>query len=82
MSRQNEELARVSKIIGAAIIEYKLKLGTGIHFHCEALRQYVIAKHPEIAPDSPSRVLRSLRQKGKLDYRVVNRSASLYEFTA
>jgi hypothetical protein len=35
-----------------------------------------------IAPDSPGRILRSLRQDGSIDYDVINRRASLYELTA
>lgn len=35
-----------------------------------------------IAPDSPGRILRSMRQRMLIDYVVVNRKSSLYELTA
>ena len=33
-----------------------------------------------VAPDSPGRILRDLRKKQRLDYLVVSRKSSLYEF--
>ena len=35
-----------------------------------------------IAPDSPGRILRELRLNGRLDYVVLNRRQSLYQFRA
>jgi hypothetical protein len=35
-----------------------------------------------VAPDSPSRILRELRKQGRVDYIVVNRAASLYRVVA
>jgi hypothetical protein len=51
-------------------------------FHAEDLRRYVLAVEPEIAPGSPDRILRALRQEGKLDYVVIDRRNSLYQFRA
>lgn len=49
-------------------------------FHAEELRTYVRDRVPEIAPASPDRILRQLRLEKKLDYIVLNRRASLYQF--
>jgi len=49
-------------------------------FHAEDLRQYVLDREPSIAPGSPDRILREMRLKGALNYEVVNRRASLYQF--
>lgn len=51
------------------------------HFHNQDLLVYVRTHIGEaIAPDSPGRILRELRQRRQLNYRVVNRRASQYEF--
>jgi hypothetical protein len=34
-----------------------------------------------VAPDSAGRILRDLRKRKVLDYRVINRAQSLYEIT-
>ena len=46
----------------------------------EELRQYVELHAPDIAPDSPGRILRELRLDGLLNYEVINRRDSLYQF--
>lgn len=51
-------------------------------FHIEELRRFVRDQVPEIAPDSPGRILRELRLQGRLDYTVVNRRQSLYRFVS
>ena len=51
-------------------------------FYMEELRQFVenrIGEGNHIAPDSPGRILRQLRQQGLLNYALVSRSKSLYE---
>jgi hypothetical protein len=79
---QQRQLDRVSDAISEAIMTFRAKIGIGQHWRCEHLRTFVIQQCPKIAPASPDRVLRDLRKKGALDYRVVSRSGSLYEFTA
>lgn len=79
---QSAELARVSMAIGKSILEFRDSVGASCAFRCEDLRHYVTSRVPNISPDSPSRVLRDLRKKGALDYRVLDRRASLYEFTS
>jgi hypothetical protein len=78
--RQSIELARVSAEIAGAILEFRSALAPARTFHCEDLRRFVIARHPSISPDSPSRILRDLRKKKLLDYKIISRNASLYEF--
>lgn len=45
----------------------------------EQLRDYICEHVPETAPDSPSRILRQLRLKELVDYKVLNRRDSLYQ---
>ena len=47
-------------------------------FTAEELRDYV-AMHARAAPGSADRILRLLRLEGHLNYRVIDRSRSLYE---
>jgi hypothetical protein len=54
----------------------------GALFHVEELRVFVREQLPEIAPDSPGRILRALRLEGRLDYVIINRRESLYQFCA
>lgn len=42
------------------------------------LEQYIMSRHPSIAPGSTSRQLRYMRQKGIVDYDVVNKRESKY----
>ena len=70
-----EELNRVRSAIKGSILEFLP--GAGEEFHVEALRKYVADRH-QVAPASPDRVLRSLRQDGVIDYEVVSRRQSLY----
>jgi hypothetical protein len=78
--RQSLELARVSAEIAGSILEFRSALAPMRTFHSEDLRKFVIERHPHIAPDSPSRILRNLRKKKLLDYKIIDRNASLYEF--
>lgn len=72
---QPEQLRRVSGKIASMVLEYvrehQIFRGPDLHEHVAA--QY------SVAPGSADRVLRSLRRDGLVDYRVVNRSASLYQ---
>lgn len=74
---QRENIERVSSRISAAIVEF-CSARMGKQFFIEELRLFV-ARRTRVAPASPDRILRSLRQQGKLDYKVVSRSKSLYE---
>jgi len=73
------ERGRVFAKIAPIIVAY-YKANPRRQFHVEELRQHVLAWVPDIAPDSPGRILRELRQIGQLNYLVVNRRQSLYRF--
>ena len=73
------ELTRVSNKIKTLIIEFLLKVGEKNRFHMHDLQEYV-SKNTSIAPDSPSRVLRDLKSKKVIKYRLISRANSLYEF--
>jgi Fe2+ or Zn2+ uptake regulation protein len=77
MSEQERELNRVRAIVGPIILAFR---ETHTIFHAENLRTYVLERAPQIAPASPDRILRALRQEGVLDYVVLNRRQSLYQF--
>lgn len=63
--------------IAQAILDY-CNARTSREFHADDLRKYVTSKVGTCAPGSADRVLRDLRQKGAVQYEVINRAASLY----
>jgi hypothetical protein len=71
----------VHAAIGARIEQFaRQRIADGRRqFHAADLREYVAAVHPT-APASADRILRALRQEGRISYVVLNRRASLYEF--
>jgi len=77
MSQQQLELERVSARIAAVLIQF-CRTRQGKMFHADDLRQYVMRNVGCIAPGSADRILRHLRQRGVIDYRVISRSDSLY----
>lgn len=72
---QRAELERVSERLDDLILEF---CAVGRQFHMEELHRFIAAR-TAAAPGSPDRILRALRQARRLNYRVVSRSASLYE---
>jgi hypothetical protein len=74
-----DERERVYARIAGTILQFASEHPAGT-FHVEELREYVTALVPGIAPDSPGRILRLLREEGKLNYVVISRAASLYQF--
>jgi len=75
------ERARVHSKIAPLIMHFHERMA-GRSFHAETLRRYVMSHDVRIAPDSPGRILRELRLNGRLDYVVLNRRQSLYQFRA
>jgi hypothetical protein len=73
-----EERGRVYGKIAPLVIAYSRE-HAGEAFHADDLRRYVLT-YADVAPDSPGRILRQLRQEGKLNYVVINRPQSLYQF--
>lgn len=73
---QQENINRVSLKIGKAITEF---CSNNKQFYADDLRKYVSDHIGYVAPASADRILRDLRQKGILNYRVINRRKSFYE---
>lgn len=70
-------LDSVSARIAASIIKF-CQRHVGGTFRADELRGFVLANVGTCAPGSADRILRNLRQKGALDYTVIDRSKSLY----
>lgn len=77
---QRGNLERVTARVGALIVSFVAVALVGQqNFTADQLRRFVLFHEPATAPASPDRILRQLRQQGRLNYRVVNRRQSLYE---
>jgi len=50
----------------------------GKSFRANDLLRYCLVLHPEIAPDSPTRIMRDLRGAGMIDYTILSRQESRY----
>jgi hypothetical protein len=78
VNEQRQNIERVNTAIASLVVAF-LRRNMNQEFHVESLRQYVFSNvQGYVAPASPDRILRDLRQKGVIDYRVVNRRQSLY----
>jgi hypothetical protein len=83
VTEQAEHLERVTARIGDAVIAFLNATlwhdGSGnATFYASELRDSVARKVRGGAPGSADRVLRSLRQAGRVGYEVVSRRESLY----
>ena len=83
MTEQTQQLNRVAATTSEAILEFiRQRLSdpeTKGAFTADQLRFYVNnTVVGGVSPSSADRVLRMLRQKGSLDYVVLNRAKSLY----
>ena len=76
-SEQRANIERVSNRIAPLVYGFVKSLGAGAEFHMTELQEHVNAASPG-SPESPSRILRLLRQERKIGYTVLNRSKSLY----
>jgi hypothetical protein len=79
---QRANLARVSSNIARIVADFCRGrfYGGRPEFRMADLTSHV-NERSTIAPDSAGRILRDLRRRRVLDYRVVNRAQSLYEIT-
>jgi hypothetical protein len=75
------ERARVYSKLGPLVMDYH-DLHAGRQFHSQDLHEFVQHYEPNVAPESVTRCLRQLRENGKLDYVVLSRRRSLYQFRA
>jgi hypothetical protein len=79
-----EDRERVTSHIGWVVLDFfRLKLARNRRcstnqFHASDLHRFVASKCPEAAPGSADRIMRVLRQGGRLDYVLVDRSCSQY----
>lgn len=77
-------LQRVTDNIANEVLffcKYVLRHNGG-RFVASTLLTHVRTMIGNVAPDSPSRILRELRRQGRVDYEVVSRRASLYRVVA
>jgi hypothetical protein len=84
MTEQIQQLNRVAATAKEAILDFiKARLADTENngaFTADQLRFYVNNNTSGgVSPSSSDRVLRQLRQEGKLDYAVLNRGKSLYK---
>lgn len=70
------EITRVTERIAGHVSAF---LSTHSEFHGPELHRYVEAQvGGYVAPGSPDRIMRAMRQRGEINYVVVSRSQSLY----
>ena len=77
---QTDHLERVTERIGSeiqAFCEDRLRAGTP-EFYMVDLQKHIASRFENVAPDSPSRSLRSLRQRGLVAHELLSRRNSHY----
>jgi len=79
MGRHKTHLNRTTNAIGPAIMEFYEKNPNVKFYACELLA-IVLDKCGPRSPETPNRVLRSLRQRGFLNYEVLDYQKSLFQF--
>lgn len=82
VNEQQEHLDRVTKSVGNEIVKFfQNRISRGRpEFYAHELRTWVYGVMT-CAPASPDRVLRNLRQQGRIGYKLVSRRQSLYRAT-
>jgi hypothetical protein len=65
--------------VGDMILDFKAAQ-KGSPFHMKDLTDYVLGQMM-VAPDTPGRILRDMKAKGKLGYTLLSRAQSLYRFS-
>jgi hypothetical protein len=73
---EHADLDRVSSRIARAILDFVSQRDA---FRGDELLAHVEREVGHVAPGSPDRILRMLRKRGRVDYRVTNRRESAYE---
>lgn len=74
---QQVQQARVSERIIEALMGF-CRTHVGQSFHAGELHEHIRQHCGQVAPDSAGRILRQLRQSGRVSYRLLNRGSSLY----
>ena len=80
--QQAVELARVKLNIAPLLLKWFEGKKPGDEFFISEPTQYVWRTAPQVAPDSPRRVLSELKDDGKVNYKLVKRSESRYRVLA
>jgi hypothetical protein len=82
-NRKKRKPRRLSTQVAPAVLRFfRTKRERGQrHFYMQELQSYVTTQFP-FAPDSPSRIMRGLRQRKRLNYKLISRKKSLYEIVA
>lgn len=75
----NHHLTRVRGKVADHIRAFAKRTGDAASWHMEDLHRFVLARE-SVAPASTDRILRAMRRNGELDYVVLNRKQSLYQF--
>ena len=77
----NENLERVSSRIATTVEKFFADVSTAPNpvFFAEELRERIASEIGVVAPDSPGRIMRALRQAGRINYRVLDRAQSYYQ---
>ena len=76
MTEQTENLERVNDAIAAHVIKF-YREHINREFFGGELFAYVCQRQM-VAPDSPRRIMSDLKNRGIIDYKVLNRRKSLY----
>lgn len=71
MTEQQENLERVSKTIAGAVFAFCIDHEDGREFTANELFGFVRQHHPNVAPDSPRRILTDLRERGFINYEIM-----------
>ena len=71
------QLARVRDKVKSTVIRFA-RSRLGKTYNASDLLRYCRVLQPEIAPDSPSRIMRDLRRAGVIDYTLISRQNSQY----
>lgn len=79
MNEQRENIERVSTQIAGYVTKF-IDAHLDKEFRVEELHKYVASElDGYVAPGSPDRIMRLLKQQGRVDYIVLNRRRSLYK---
>lgn len=78
MGEQRENIERVRLKIGSSVVRFVKFVGINNTFHADDLRDWVVVE-THVAPASSDRILRDLRQKNLINYKVIDRRKSLYK---
>lgn len=80
-AEQPAQLERVKSNIAPLIMAWFAGQKPGNEFHINQLTRYVWKTAPNVAADSPRRVMAALKAEGKVHYRLIDRARSLYRVT-